>query len=204
MSVADSELRELLKTRNPFCHSTIMMRRDAYERAGGYRRGLRICEDFDLWCRLSEVTELTNIERPLVRYRIHGTAMSIRQPIRMMIADQCIIAAGRARSQGLPEPFTNGVPQLRGALRILNIERSAFLYELLKVTAVAGRLALQSNDRAEVLRLRRRAYGVLLAMPRRTAVQRGLSRILGMYFRPYSRNRWRTFFRQVFTWKSEA
>ena len=198
MAVADRELRDFLKSRNPFCHSTVMMRRDAYERAGGYRRGLKICEDFDLWCRMSDVTGLANIERPLVRYRIHETAMSIRQPVRMMISEQCVLAAGRARHQGIPEPFRNGVPRLRNALGILGVDRSTFLYDVLKATAVAGRLALRDNDRAAAIRLRRRAVGVLHAMSARAVVRHGLWRMLAMYFRPYSRDRLRNLFDRMF------
>ena len=194
MAVGDHELRAFLKTRNPFSHSTIMMRRDAYDRAGGYRPGLRIGEDFDLWCRMAEVAEIGNVERPLVRYRVHGAAMSSRQPIRMMIAEQCILAATRARNNAIPEPFRNGVPRLRNALAILGVERSKFLYEVLKATTVATRLALRDNDRAKALRLRRRALGILRAMPARAVLRHGLWRVLGMYFKPASRNRLRSWF----------
>ena len=194
MAVADHELREFLTTRNPFSHSTIMMRRDAYERAGGYRPGLRIGEDFDLWCRMSEVAEIGNIERPLVRYRVHDAAMSSRQPVRMMIAEQCILAATRARSRAIPEPFRNGVPRLRNALAIRGVERATFLYDVLTITTVAARLALRDNDRAKALRLRRRAFGILRAMPARAVLHHGLWRVLGMYFKPASRNRVRSWF----------
>jgi glycosyltransferase involved in cell wall biosynthesis len=197
--VDDAELRAFLQRGNPFCHSTVMMRRDAYDRAGGYRRGLRICEDFDLWCRMSEVAEIANIDRPLVRYRLHGESMSIRQPLRMMITDQCILAAGRARAQGLPEPFSNGALRLRKALAILGTERSAFLYEVLKATSVAARLALRSGDRIKALRLRRRSYGVLLAMSKSAALRRGLWRVIGTYFKPQSRQRRRDFLRRMFS-----
>ena len=196
--VSDGKLRAFLQTGNPFCHSTIMMRRDAYERAGGYRPGLRICEDFDLWCRMAEVAELANIDQALVRYRLHDTSMSVRQPLRMAITDQCILAAGRARRQGLAEPFNNGTPRLRSALRILGVERSDFLYEVLKMTSVAARLALRSGDRTKALRLRRRSYGILLGMPKATAISRGLWRVIGTYFKPNSRRRRRDAVRRMF------
>ncbi len=189
MAVTDAELRHFLRSRNPFVHSAIMMRRDAYERAGGYREGLSICEDFDLWCRMAEVTELGNLDRALVSYRIHGAAMSVRQPVRMALADACIIAAGEARRLGKPEPFDKGMPKLRSALALLGVERPEFLYRVLKVTTVAARLALENSQDDLARRLRRRAYGLLAAMPIGMAIWHGVWRILTLYSRPNSRRR---------------
>src|SRR5262245_30261083 len=81
----DAELRRFLQAGNPFVHSSVMMRRDAYERAGGYREGLRLCEDFDLWCRMAEVAEIANLDVLLVRYRLHGGGLSFRQTARIAL-----------------------------------------------------------------------------------------------------------------------
>ena len=189
MAVADAELRLFLRSRNPFCHSTIMMRRDAYEKAGGYRNGLRICEDFDLWCRMAEVSELANLDQPLVRYRIHGASMSSRQPVRMLFADTCILAAGQARRLKKPEPFARGVPQLRRALAFLGIERSAFLYRVLKATSDGARVALENNERDLARRFRRHAYGLLFTLPFSTAMRHGVWRVFTTYTRPNTRLR---------------
>jgi hypothetical protein len=189
MAVADAELRHFLRSRNPFVHSTIMMRRDAYERAGGYRGGLRICEDFDLWCRMAEVSELANLAQPLVHYRIHGASISSRQPVRMLLADTCIVAAGQMRRLAKPEPFARGVPKLRAALAHLGIERPVFLYQVLKIISVAARLALEHNEQDLARRLRRRAFGLLLTMPFGTAMRRGVWRVFATYSRPNTRSR---------------
>jgi glycosyltransferase involved in cell wall biosynthesis len=53
-------------------HPTIMMRRDAVEKAGGYREQFRTAQDLDLYLRLVEIGELANVPEVLLHYRVHG------------------------------------------------------------------------------------------------------------------------------------
>jgi Glycosyl transferase family 2 len=187
--VIDAELRRFLGTGNPFVHSSVMMRRDAYERAGGYREGLRLCEDFDLWCRMAAVAEIANLDVPLVRYRLHGGGLSFRQTTRIALTDTCIIAAQHARRLGKPEPFDRGMPKLRAALGLLGMRRDEMAYRALKAATGSARLALEFGERARSRRIRRRAYRLLLALPFGRATLSGAGHILASYFRRYSRRR---------------
>lgn len=101
----DGELRTALLTGNPFVHSAVMMRRSAFEGAGGYRPGLAPAEDLDLWLRMAEEGKLANLDRPLVKYRIHGGQTSLQRQ-----GDQAVRAAAarisaRARMRGEPDPL---------------------------------------------------------------------------------------------------
>jgi glycosyltransferase involved in cell wall biosynthesis len=185
----DRGLKEFLKSGNPFVHSSVMMRREAYEQAGGYREGLRVCEDFDLWCRMAEVTDVDGLDTLLVRYRLHREGMSYRQTTRVALTDVCIIAAQHARRAAKPEPFDRGMPKLRHALALLDIRREEFLYRALKAVTGAARLALEFGDRARANRIRRRAYRILAALPFGKAMLGGAGHILASYFRRYSRRR---------------
>jgi glycosyltransferase involved in cell wall biosynthesis len=189
LPVSDREIKHILRSANPFVHSTIMMRRDAYARAGGYREGLRICEDFDLWCRMAEVTDLANLDVPLVRYRMHGDAMSFRQATRVALVDTCIVAAQYARRRGEPEPFDRGMPKLRQALALLHMPRAVVLYRVLKATTNAARLALDFGEREQSRHLRRRAFRLLTALPLGKATWRGIGHVAASYFRPHARRR---------------
>jgi hypothetical protein len=186
---SDAELRRFLSWGNPFVHSSIMMRQEIYERAGGYREGLRVCEDFDLWCRMAELTEIGCLDLPLVRYRLHRHAMSFRQSTRIALTDTCIIAAQRARKADVPEPFDRGMPKLRPALALLGMRREDIIHRSLKATTGAARLALEFGDRAGSRRIRRRAYRLLLALPFGRATLSGAGHILSSHFRRYSRRR---------------
>jgi hypothetical protein len=166
-----------------------MMRRDAYDRAGGYRDGLRVCEDFDLWCRMAEVTEIANLDIPLVRYRLHREGMSFRQTTRIALTDACIVAAQQARRTGQPEPFDRGMPKLRDALALLDMRRDQIIHRALKAVTGSARLALEFGERARSRRIRRRAYRLLVALPFGRATLSGAGHVLASYFRRYSRRR---------------
>jgi hypothetical protein len=189
LPVGDATLQEFLRSGNPFVHSSVMIRRDVFERVGGYREGLRLCEDFDLWCRMAEITEIDNLAVPLVRYRQHPSSLSFRQSTRVALADTCIVAAREARQRGEPEPFVRGCPALRRALALLGVSRQAFQYRALKITTNAARLAIELGDRDLARQGRRRTWRLLLGLPVGRVMLHGAGHILSSYFRPYSRVR---------------
>jgi glycosyltransferase involved in cell wall biosynthesis len=197
LPLVHSELKAFLKTGNPFVHSTTIMRRSIFESLGGYRTTLRLCEDFDLWSRMAEVTEIANCDEILAQYRMHEGSISAARPIRMAITDACIIAASRARQNNRPEPFLAGTPHLRAALSILEVSRDEFRYRALKSTTGVARLALSRNDVVLAKRLRLRAWSLVRGMPVRTRL-RGYMRILGSYFKRGSRHRRKEALRKLF------
>ena len=72
----DGAIRRALIRRNPFVHSSVMMRRAALERVGGYDEFLRVAQDYDLWMRMSRVTRLANLPEPLVLRRLTSGMVS--------------------------------------------------------------------------------------------------------------------------------
>jgi glycosyltransferase involved in cell wall biosynthesis len=65
---------------NPIANSTVMFRREIYERFGGWRDAPLPAQDYEWYSRLaSGGTRLANIEAPLVRYRIHGGSLKSSQ-----------------------------------------------------------------------------------------------------------------------------
>jgi len=67
---ADRAIRGVLIRRNPFVHSSILMRRALVEGLGGYDPTLPVAQDYDLWVRMSGVTRLANLPEPLVVRRL--------------------------------------------------------------------------------------------------------------------------------------
>lgn len=86
---------------NLLYHSSIMFRRSAFERVGGYRSGYELAEDFDLWLRMAEAGRLTVLTDRLFTYRIHTQSLS-RQRARAQ--DRAIWRALRdaVRRRGYP------------------------------------------------------------------------------------------------------
>jgi len=76
---ADREIRRALIRRNPFVHSSVMMRRALLERVGGYDETLAVAQDYDLWLRMSEHTQMANLPDPLVVRRLLPGRVSMRR-----------------------------------------------------------------------------------------------------------------------------
>lgn len=197
LPLSDAQLRQFLRKGNPFVHSTIMMRRSLFESIGGYRPSLRLCEDFDLWCRLAEITQIANDPHILARYRVHENSMSAAQPTRLAITDACIIAASRARQSRKPEPFASGSPHLRAALAVLEIPREEFRYRALKALVGVSRLALARGDIELARRLRHRTRRQLFGLSLRN-IGRGLARVIASHFPTGTRERRKTFLKRIF------
>ncbi|HNY22720.1 MAG TPA: glycosyltransferase [Treponemataceae bacterium] len=79
---SDKSIRKILRYRNPLCHPSVMMRRDALLGVGGYGAAVH-CEDYELWVRLSAMKGVRFSVLPvaLLGYRMDaiGSARSSRQ-----------------------------------------------------------------------------------------------------------------------------
>lgn len=66
-------------------HPTLMVRRDAINKIGGYRNKALWIEDLDLYLRLSEIGKLANLEDYLLLYRQHPNSVNASKsnPIRL-------------------------------------------------------------------------------------------------------------------------
>ena len=67
-----SNLRNLASHRAPFTHGSIMFRRAAFERAGGYRPECDYWEDQDLYWRMAEVGQLLVLPQVHYSYRYNS------------------------------------------------------------------------------------------------------------------------------------
>lgn len=75
-TVADDCMRERLVDGEFFVPSSVVARRECFERVGLFDEGLRGSEDWDMWLRVAREYRFAGIARPLVNYRIHHSNMS--------------------------------------------------------------------------------------------------------------------------------
>ena len=75
----NSEIRNIISCFNPFAHSAVMFRREAYLKVGGYDKKYIIGMDYDLWVRLMEIGEAYNIDEVLTVVRVHDQSISMRR-----------------------------------------------------------------------------------------------------------------------------
>ena len=87
----------------PTCHPSVMMRAEAYHRAGGYRWQFYYGQDWDLWYRLAEQGWFALVPAALYRVRMLPQGVSSHNHERQMQIGQCSFAAFGCRRQGIPE-----------------------------------------------------------------------------------------------------
>jgi glycosyltransferase involved in cell wall biosynthesis len=75
----DGAIRRALIRRNPFVHSSVLMRRALVEASGGYDPAFEVAQDYDLWMRMSRLTRLANLAESLVVRRLIPGRVSVER-----------------------------------------------------------------------------------------------------------------------------
>lgn len=81
-----------------------LMRRSVLEQVGGINEDFRCAEDYDLCLRMSEITEVRHIRKPLYFYRVHPESISQRNRIEQIHCSRDAIAQALER-RGLADRF---------------------------------------------------------------------------------------------------
>ncbi len=68
---SDRLLKKIIWFRNPFKHSSTMIRKICFEQSWLYDDKYRLVEDLDLWIRIGQKYKFYNLSEFLVKYRIH-------------------------------------------------------------------------------------------------------------------------------------
>ncbi len=87
----------------PAIHGSVMMRRSAYERAGGYRPMFYFAQDIDLWSRLVELGSHLVVPEVLYEATLSPGSISGSRRREQEAFHALIVAATRARRGGQPE-----------------------------------------------------------------------------------------------------
>jgi glycosyltransferase involved in cell wall biosynthesis len=101
----NAALQAQLLVDNPICHGSVLMRRSLLAAAGGYSEHVGPTEDYDLWLRLAETTQLANVTPVLYYYRVHPASVG-----RTRYAQQCFDKA-RVLEQALRRRFDSVPPE---------------------------------------------------------------------------------------------
>ena len=75
--LSDKALKKKLELENTFAHSSVMFRKDAYSRVGGYRSFFQFAQDYDLWWRISEIGTIGICPLVLSTLRYSNESISI-------------------------------------------------------------------------------------------------------------------------------
>lgn len=90
------------------CHSTVMMRQSLLIEVGGYRAPFHHCEDYDLWLRLSDRTQLCSLPERLLIYRYSDAQVSARHIVEQVVNAAAARLAHDVRQRNKTDPFLDG------------------------------------------------------------------------------------------------
>jgi hypothetical protein len=80
----DAALQRLLLQTCPFCHGSVMLRRSALDATGLYDESMAEAEDYDLWLRLAETTQVANLPDRLYDFRYYADSVTGRRHPKVM------------------------------------------------------------------------------------------------------------------------
>ncbi|MFC0204456.1 glycosyltransferase [Novosphingobium soli] len=86
------------------CHPVAMYRTEVVRAVGGYHAAFRHCEDYDLWLRLAQVTQIGNLPERLIRYRRYENQVSSRHSTEQQVGAAIAYLAHRERAAGRTDP----------------------------------------------------------------------------------------------------
>jgi len=77
-TLTNEEIRFSLLLQSQFIHSSVMMKKSAFDELGGYRHEFVYAEDYDLWSRARDKGFImANIAEPLISYRIQAQSVTM-------------------------------------------------------------------------------------------------------------------------------
>jgi glycosyltransferase involved in cell wall biosynthesis len=100
----DCEIRRALDDSCVFWHPTTFIRKEVFDSVGGYRK-VGDAEDYDLWLRIADKSELANLDAVVLKYRIHPYQVSVRKCRRQALGTIAARAAALSRRNGNPDPL---------------------------------------------------------------------------------------------------
>ncbi|HEY4364072.1 MAG TPA: glycosyltransferase [Bryobacteraceae bacterium] len=96
---------------NPFFHGSVMFRKEAALRTGGYRVQMPCSQDYDFFWRLSEAGAAANLPDALYHYRHAAGSVSASRAAEQARAHAAAQILAEARAQGVPEDVEAALAQ---------------------------------------------------------------------------------------------
>lgn len=139
--------RHLVERGNALVHGSVTLRAEVLRVVGGYREPFRLAQDYDLWLRLCERSDLANLAEPLyrLRERLTDSGRFVRQRAFAGLAAEF----ARVRGEGGVDPLDG--PDAKATLeRFAEVERG-------RLPRTFRRRALLDLAKLRIERGRRRA-----------------------------------------------
>lgn len=98
--LADTDIRDQMLFRCPFCHSSVLMRKAALDDVGNYDESLPYAEDWDLWMRIGKHWQLANLPGIMVTREQGADTLSEQYFLQQLEIAQSL---GKSHGAGYPK-----------------------------------------------------------------------------------------------------
>lgn len=135
-------------------HPTVMMRKQVVLRAGGYNDRFPVCEDIDLWLRVSRFSKLHVINETQYLYRCHDKNVSITARSTQLLSGILARVCYYLRQYGMPDPSCNTREEWAEFYDFArNIVDQREIYQLDKARAYLSGELSKSNKFVKIVKL---------------------------------------------------
>ena len=158
---SDEQLRKAQTVQCSFWQPTVLLLREAFVLAGGYRGAFAPAEDYDLWLRVTENFQCSNLEDVVLKYRIHPHQLSLRKLNQQTLG---ILAAQRsaAMRQGGERDIFSSVnvitPEVLKEVGVTEaMQERALMYNSrrwIRHMSMAGEISAALDNAVELLRVK--------------------------------------------------
>ena len=121
--VTNSEIVRYFRIGSCVMHPVVMFRKEIIERIGGYNETIQFAQDYDLWTRLSSMTNFSNVPGVLFKYRTHKKAISHKNKANQVSIHRRIRSAYWAQIEQEPLDISKWNAEINN---MLNLEYQAF------------------------------------------------------------------------------
>lgn len=94
------EAMRILRHHNFIDPSSVLAKRDAFLRVGGFNKSMPAGEDWEMWLKLAQTSRFVGVPERMLRYRVLGNSMSKNPEIHLK-AMEAIVTAGTSHLHGL-------------------------------------------------------------------------------------------------------
>jgi len=101
----EEEIKKALEIDSAFCHTSLLIRKGAFDLVGGYRPVMTCSHDYDLVLRISERYRCANLDQVLVKYRIHSNQISLSKRRMQTLCKLAAQASAALRRAGRTDPL---------------------------------------------------------------------------------------------------
>jgi glycosyltransferase involved in cell wall biosynthesis len=122
----DQDIRLALADHCTFWHPTVLIRKEAFTSAGGYRTAFVAGHDYDLELRISERYKCANLGQVLLRYRIHTGQISVQRRKQQTLGILATQTSAAMRQKGQHDVFNSVEVITSDLLAQLGIDESIY------------------------------------------------------------------------------